>query len=322
MNLKLGQLKKLKLRSVWNHEERDFTPWLSEEGHLSALSDALGMDLQLERIEVPVGPYSADILARDVSGEYVVIENQFGKTNHDHLGKLLTYGAILGASTVVWIAEHFTDEHRKTMDWLNEQTIDSLSMYAVQLEVLQIDDSPPAIRFNVISEPNQVVRAAVAAKSSGPLTEAQQTQLEFWTIFQKRLLEKKVIPSAQTPRPQYWFDVALGRSNITLSNILDTYAGRVGVRVYLGNKIADSALAQLEADKVAIEKEIGAKLLWNPTPEKRDKVIALYRKVDLADRESWPEYCDWLVEHVRKFRKAFMPRVKKLELTEVAARDE
>jgi hypothetical protein len=315
--MNLGILKNLKLKSVWNHEERDFTPWLAEEANLTGLSNAIGMDLQLERIEVPVGPYYADILAKDASGEYVVIENQFGKTNHDHLGKLLTYGATLGASTIVWIAEDFTEEHRKTVEWLNERTIDALSLFAVQLEVLQIDDSPPAIRFNIISQPNQVVRAATAAKSSGALTETQQLQLEFWTMFRDRLLGKRILVSAQTPRPQYWFDVALGRSNISLSNILDTYASRIGVRVYIGNRIADAVLSQLEKDKVAIEQEIGEQLVWNPTPEKRDKIIALFRKVDLSNRAGWPEYCDWLVNYVAKFRKAFMPRVKMLNLSEV-----
>lgn len=322
MTVKLGQLKYLKLKSVWNHEEYDFTPWLAEEGHLAELSVALGMDLQLERIEVPVGPYFADILAKDASGDYVVIENQFGKTNHDHLGKLLTYGATLGASAVVWIAESFTEEHQKTVEWLNDRTIDSLSLYAVQLEVLQIDDSPPAIRFNIISQPNQVVRAATAAKTAGALTETQQMQLEFWTMFRDRLLEHKVVPSAQTPRPQYWFDVALGRSNIFLSNIVDTSASRIGVRIYIGNRIANSALQQLEVDKAAIENEIGEQLLWNPTPEKRDKIIGLFRKVDLSNRDAWPEYCDWLVEFVGKFRKAFVPRVKALKLNDSVAANE
>jgi hypothetical protein len=322
MTLHLGQLKYLNLKSVWNHEEHDFTPWLAEEAHIAALSEAIGMDLQVDRIEVPVGPYWADILAKDASGGYVVIENQFGKTNHDHLGKLLTYGATLDASAVVWIAEKFTEEHLKTLDWLNERTTDALSLYAVVLEVLQIDNSPPAIRFNVISKPNQVVRAATAAKASGNLTEVQQMQLEFWTMFQKRLLEKKVVPSAQTPRPQYWFDVALGRSNILLSNIMDTYAGRIGVRVYLGSRIADAALLQLEKDRLAIEREIGETLNWNPSPEKRDKIIALNKKVDLSNREAWPEYCDWLVENVRKFRAAFMPRVRALKLDEVVVAHE
>ena len=192
-------------------------------------------------------------------------------------------------SAVVWIAEQFTEEHRKTVDWLNERTNDSLSLYAVQLEVLQIDDSPPAIRFNVISQPNQVVRAATAAKSSGSLTETQQMQLEFWKMFRHRLLEKKVIPSAQTPRPQYWFDVALGRANIFLSNILDTYASRIGVR-YIGNRIAELRRS-VEKDKKAIEQEIGEKLIWNPTREARQNNW-IVQKVDLSNRDAWPEYYD------------------------------
>lgn len=319
MTIKLGELKNLTLKSVWAHEEYDFTPWLVEDRHLAQLSSAIGMDLQLDRIEVPVGPYSADILAKDASGEYVVIENQFGKTNHDHLGKLLTYSAALGASSVVWIAEKFTDEHRKAMDWLNEKTIDSLSLYAVQLEVLQINDSLPAIRFNVICQPNEVVRSATAAKEAGLLTETQQLQLEFWTMFQKRLLEKKVVPSAHTPRPQYWFDVRLGNSNIFLSNIFDTSGGRIGVRVYIRGQIADQALQQLEPQKAAIEAEIGQPLAWNPTPENKDKIIGLFRAVDPPKREDWPEYCDWLVDYVAKFRKVFIPRIKELKIGQVVS---
>ena len=317
MAIKLGQLKTLKLRTVWNHEEHDFTPWLAQEEHLAALSNALGMDLQLERTEVPVGPYFADILASDASGAYVVIENQFGKTNHDHLGKLLTYGATLGASSVVWIAENFTDEHRKAIEWLNERTNDSLSLYAVEPEVFQIDNSAPAIRFNVISQPNQVVRAATAAKTSSSLTETQQIQLEFWTMFRDYLLKKKILSSTQTPGPKYWFDVKLGRSNIFLSNILDTSASRIGVRVYIGNQIADAALPQLEKDREAIEKEIGETLQWNPTPEKRDKIIGLFKKIDVANRDAWPEYIEWLGTYVERFRNAFVPRVKQLNLSDL-----
>ena len=320
MAISLGQLRTLTLKSVWAHEERDFTPWLSQDEHLASLSDALKMDLQVDSIEVPVGPYFADVLAKDASGKLVVIENQFGKTNHDHLGKLLTYAATLGASAVVWVAEHFTDEHRKAVDWLNEQTTDSLSLYAVQPEVLQINDSLPAIRFNVICEPNEVVRAATAARASGTLTAAQQIQLEFWTMFRERLLQQQVVHSAQTPRPQYWFDVALGRAGIVLSNILDTASGRVGVRVYLSNRIATAALSQLEQERQAIESEIGEPLVWNPTPDKLDKIIALFRAVDVDNRAAWPEYCDWLVTRVARFRKAFVPRVKALKLRETPER--
>jgi Domain of unknown function (DUF4268) len=310
----LGELRIRDLRSVWGHEERDFTPWLALEANMARLSEAIGLDLQLERTEVPVGPYFADILAKDASGAYVVVENQFGKTDHDHLGKLLTYGATLGASAVVWVAEKFTDEHRKALEWLNDHTTEELGLYAVQLEVLQIDESRPALRFNVVSQPTELARDASIARTAGPLSETQQLQLEFWKQFRDCLLQKKILTSTQTPRPQYWFDVPLGRAYISLSNICDT-SGRIGVRVYINNKVAASALPQLEVDKAAIESEIGSPLQWNPNPTKRDKIIALFRPVDLQKRDKWPEYCDWLAETVAKFRKTFMPRVKALKLT-------
>ena len=314
MSVFLGELKRKTLRTVWGHEELEFTPWLAKDENMARLSEAIGMDLQIVRTEVSVGPYFADILAKDASGAYVVIENQFGKTDHDHLGKLLTYGATLGAAVVVWIAEQFTDEHKKALDWLNDRTNDDLSLYAVQLEVLQIDDSRPAVRFNVVSEPSAIVRSASVAKLSGPLSETQQLQLAFWTLFRDRLMERKVLTSAHTPRPQYWFDMALGRSNFVLSNIADTTGKRIGVRVYLGNEVADAALAQLDGERATIEAEIGAKLQWNPYPEKKDKIIGLFRQVDLDARERWPEYCDWLIDNVVKFRKAFMPRIKALKI--------
>lgn len=260
MSLKLGELKNLKLQEVWDHEERDFTPWLAQEENLAALSRATGLDFQLDRAEVPVGPYFADILAKDASGALVVIENQFGKTDHDHLGKVLTYAATLSASIVVWIAERCTDEHRKVIEWLNEKTTDEISIFGVRPEVLQIDTSNPAVRFTVIVEPNEIMRQASVAKAAGDISESQQFQLDFWTMFQKRLLERKVVASAQTPGPKYWFDVPLGRSNIFISNVLNTWDGKMGIRIYIGNRIAASALPQLEQDRIAIEQEIGSKL--------------------------------------------------------------
>ena len=127
------------------------------------------------------------------------------------------------------------------------------------------------------------------------------------------MLKAKVVASAQTPRPQYWFDVALGRSHIFLSNIANTYENHVGVRVYIGNKIAEWALPQLEAQKHEIESEIGEKLQWNPNPENRDKIIAITRDVNLQNHEEWDTSIAWLVDMVKRFRKAFMPRVKKLK---------
>jgi Domain of unknown function (DUF4268) len=315
MKKELGQIKRVKVTNVWAHEAHEFTPWLAQPENVAQLANAIGLELEVEGIEVSVGPYSADILAKDTySGRFVVIENQFGKTNHDHLGKLLTYGATLGASAVVWLAETFTEEHRKAIEWLNDNTTEELSLYAVEIELWQVDDSKPAVRFNTVSRPNELLKQATSAKLAGDLTESQRLQLDFWTLYKQQLLAKKVVASTRTPMAQYWFDVPLGRTSIFLSCIANTTEGRIGVRVYLGGRVSDPALAQLTPQRGKIEAEIGSSLDWNPYPDKRDKTIGLFKKVDLDDRSKWPEYVDWLVDKTAKFRAAFMPRVKVLDL--------
>ena len=291
---------------VWLHEEHDFTPWLAKEENIKQLAVALGVELQVEGVEVPVGPYSADILAKTASGNYVIIENQFGKTDHDHLGKLLTYGATLNASAVIWIAECFTEEHRKVMEWLNDHTSGDLGLYAVEVELWKIDASKPAVRFNVVSRPPEIT------PPPPDLSPKRRLQLEFWRAVREKLLEKKIVPSAQSPRPQYWFDVALGKTYVYLSNIANTTDNKIGVRVYIHKKIAEEALPALEAERGAIEAEIGQPLEWNPNPDNDDKVIILTRDADLWDKSKWPEYVDWMCEQIAAFRKAFVPRVKKL----------
>lgn len=316
METDLGNLKKVDIRRKWPGEASDFTPWLAREENMEKLSLALGLELQVENIEVSVGPYSADILAKDVgSDRYVVIENQLKKTNHDHLGKLITYGSVLDASANVWITSEFTEEHKKALDWLNDHTSDEISFYGVILELWQIDDSKPAVRFNVISKPADIIRQTAITKASENLTETKKIQLEFWTKFREKLSKRKEIPSVQSARPQYWFDVSLGRSGIHLSNTANTSDNKIGVRVYIANKVANVALPQLLQMKEEIEAEIGEKLEWDPNPENLDKTIGLKRDADLTKRENWEEYLNWLTDMTIKFRKTFSKRVKSLDLT-------
>ena len=240
----LGEIKKVPLRKIWKNEAYDFTPWVSE--NLEEIGQAVGLELEFEDAEVPVGPYSADILAKDAgNGNYVVIENQLEKTNHDHLGKCLTYASVLDAKTVIWIASRFTEEHKKALDWLNDHTSEEIGFYGIKVELWQIDNSQPAVKFNVISSPNEVVKQATRRKEQGELTDTRKTQLEFWTAFKAKIAATGKIRSLQTPRPQYWFDVALGKSGVHLSNTFNTDKNEIGVRVYIGNKKADEWLLSL-----------------------------------------------------------------------------
>jgi len=314
MSITLGTLSKINSRTMWPHEATDFTPWLAQ--HLSELAEAVGLELELENTEVPVGPYFADILAKDPgTGKYVVIENQLEKTDHDHLGKSITYAAVLDASAVIWIAATFTDEHKKALDWLNDHTSSEISFYGVRLELWKIDNSNPAVRFNVISEPSEIIRQTALSAHSEELTETKKLQLKFWTEFRKRLLATNKLPSVQSARPQYWYDVSLGRSGIHLSNILNTYDNRIGVRVYISNKVADAALPQLLDMRKDIEQEIGIELEWDPNPDNRDKIIALNLNADINQNDKWDEYLSWLIKYTLKFRGTFSNRIRDMDLT-------
>lgn len=311
-----GNLKKINIRNYFPSESSDFTPWLALEENISNLGTAIGIELEVENTEVSVGPYSADILAKDTgTGKYVIIENQLEKTNHDHLGKAITYGSVLDASAIIWIASEFTEEHKKALDWLNDHTNNEIAFFGVKVELWQIDNSMPALIFNVISNPINIIRQTALKKATAELSEARKLQFEFWSEFRNRLIKTKDIPSVQSPRPQYWFDISLGKSYINLSATANTFDKKMSVRVYISNKIAEIALPELEKDKEEIEKEIGKKLEWNPFPDKMDKIISLSIDADIWNKAKWNDYLNWLTETVIKFRKTFSKRVKKLDFT-------
>ena len=147
---KLGRLERVKLREAWSTEAQDFTPWLAREENLAILSETLEVELQPEAQEKSVGPFRADILCRnaDDGGTWVLIENQLERTDHLHLGQLLTYAAGLNAVTICWIAASFTDEHRAALDWLNEITDERFHFFGLEVELWRIGDSEPAPKFN------------------------------------------------------------------------------------------------------------------------------------------------------------------------------
>jgi hypothetical protein len=309
----LGHLEFVNLRDYWQDEARDFSYWLANEENLALLSDTLGMDLELEGIEVAVGPYKADIVARDVNSDTrVVIENQLEKTNHDHLGKIFTYASGLNATTMIWIAKEFSEEHRRALDFVNEKASPELQCFGIEIQLLRIGDSLPAPQFKVVSSPNEYTSEIKTDTSSGELTEAKAIYLDFWNEYKKYCTEKGTTLKIRKPRPQHWFNISIGRSAFTVVLTASIQNRRIGCELYLRGKGAKVALKLLKKEKELIEKQTGV-LDWQELPGKQDARIALYRQnVDIRDHGIWPEAHKWHKENAENFHKAFYPLLKAL----------
>ena len=258
VNKSLGRLEPVNLREYWQDEARDFTNWLAEERNLSLLSDDLGMDLELEGVEVAVGPYKADIVAHDISSDLrVVIENQLEKTNHDHLGKILTYASGLDASIMIWIAREFSEEHRRAFDFSNEQASPNLQCYGIEIELWKIGDFSPAPQFKIVSRPNEYTSEIKTDLISSNLTEAKALYLDLWNGFKKYCAEKGTTLKIRKPRPQQWFAIAVGRSKFQISLTASLQHQRIGCEIYIRGKNAKTAFKFLEEKKEQVEVTLG-----------------------------------------------------------------
>lgn len=144
----LGRLERVNPRLYWGSEAAEFTPWLADEENIALLGETIGLELEVEAQEKGVGPFRADILCKDtLTGHYVLIENQLERTDHLHLGQLMTYAAGLDAATVVWVARQVTDEHRAALDWLNRITARDFNFFGLEVELWRIGDSPLAPNY-------------------------------------------------------------------------------------------------------------------------------------------------------------------------------
>ncbi|MCY4187686.1 MAG: hypothetical protein OXD30_04305 [Bryobacterales bacterium] len=202
----LGRLERVELQSIWENEAQNFTPWLATEENLSILAGTLHMELELEAQETSVGQFRADILCKNTDdGSWVVIENQLKPTDHKHLGQILTYAAGLHAVTICWIAESFAEEHRATLDWLNEISDETFQFFGLEIELWKIGDSSPAPKFNVVSKPNEWIRSVAEQESPRRknLTLTNLNQEKFWSELMKRLKDTKSSIQAKKPQPQH-----------------------------------------------------------------------------------------------------------------------
>lgn len=325
----LGRMERVDLRDVWQNEAGGFTPWLAKEDNLSLLADTIGIELELEATEKDVGPFRADILCRDTSGDHwVLIENQLESTDHKHLGQLLTYAAGLKAVTIVWIAQTFTDEHRAALDWLNDVTGERVNFFGLEIELWRIGNSPAAPKFNIVSQPNDWRETVIVGP--GELTDTRQLQLEFWTQFKEVLAARAAKYRASKPRPRYWLPIRIGKSGVHLAGVASMWNSQAGSYdtnelraelVFTGRR-ADRRFNVLVPHKGAIESEVGNGLTWLSPADTMKRRIYARRDANLNDKSKWPEYHLWLADKLDALHKVFLARAPELDVGGSAPDDE
>ena len=306
-----GKLGKLNPRDIWTNEARDFTPWIAS--HIEDLGAALGMELQLSKQEASVGDFSLDILAVDTGRNLpVIIENQLTQTDHDHLGKLLTYASGFDAGVVIWIAESIREEHRQALDWLNQRTDENTGFFGVTVEVLRIDDSRPAYDFKTVVSPNEWRKS----KHGTGTTQTSEKMERYREYFQKlidELREKHHFTNARKGQPQSWYAFSSGTSGIvySMSFALGNKA-RVDTYIDLGDYDQNKKLYEfIEQDQERIEAQYGASLSWEKLEEKRACRIAAYREGSIDDdSEALEDIQKWAVDSLLKMREVIGPRIK------------
>ncbi|MDE6268396.1 MAG: DUF4268 domain-containing protein [Muribaculaceae bacterium] len=282
------------LRKVWPNEAKDFTPWLAE--HLEYIGNILEMDLELVEKESKVGGYSADILAKAENSEsdtesYVVIENQLEDSNHDHLGKLITYASGKKAKAIVWVVKTAREEHREAIKWLNDNTNSELSFYLLEIELWHIGNSKLAPKFNVVERPNEWAKVV---KTSNDVSDTTVLQLEFWQAFIDYASKTSFAKSFRMPsaHPQNWFNLAIGSSkyNICLEAKKQKQEATVGIYIYEDK----SLYHKIESDKHAVEIALNSNLHW--TEAKKASRFYESKSFDMADSSTWEEVFKWYIE--------------------------
>lgn len=305
---KLSKIQKIDdLREIWPHEAKDFTQWLSQEENLDLLGETIGLDILLIECESSVGGFNVDIFAEEntQNGRKIIIENQLEITDHDHLGKIITYAAGKSADIIVWIVKKAKDEHKQAVEWLNQHTDEDISFFLIEIEVWQIDDSLPAPKFNIIEQPNEWIKF-VKSSNSQKLTDVKLLQLSYWEEFSRYAFQKVPFKnefSVRTARPQHWYDMSLGSSKYRLSLTLNTQKKRIYAGIYISNafEIYDCLYNQ----KGEIEKFlcVGGDLEISWVKAKKDSSVYISIPADISIRgDNWKNFFDWHCEAALKVK--------------------
>lgn len=313
---KLGLLEGVELRDYWEHESSNFTTWLFKEENLSILGETLGISIESIELEHKVGTLNVDILAKNSdTDEKIIIENQLEKTDHSHLGQILSYASGTDSKTVIWIAREFKDEHIKTLDWLNNITPDGISFFGLEMELWKIGNSEPAPKFNIVCKPNIWTKSFNTGGVIGEIKGIRLVLNEFWGEMCDYFKLHKSTLCSQKSSPRHWYDIAIGRSKFKIALSVSPEKSQIGCEIHMSSEVSDTGFLLLEEQKVEIEKELGIKLKWQHLHERGVSRIVLYENFDITNRDNWETGFKWFFKWTTKFHKVFSKRIKELDIT-------
>ena len=316
MKTEIGTIQTVDLRAVWPKEASAFTPWLASNLHY--LTDVIGLDLELVETEARVGDFSLDILAKDLSSDKLVaVENQFRTTNHDHLGKLLTYSAGYNVGTVIWIAESFRDEHRQALDWLNERSTEDVNYFGLVLELIRVDESKPAVILRPVAMPNEWMKEKRRQRNNVP-SQLGETYREFFQPIVDEV-RKSGFKGMVKARAQYWIQFGSSASGVLYSLAFSKKGLRA--ELYLGTQNPEwnrrvFDWLQQQSQQLETEKGFAEVLVWEPLDGRAACRVAVYLDdSDAAQVDQWSQYRQWGIDHLRHMKRLFDPLLDAYAIT-------
>lgn len=303
--MKLGKLEEVDIRELWKHEQYDFSEWLSKEENIEMLSDEIGLTLTDISKEVFVGSYRCDLVAKDeTTGIKAIIENQMEATNHDHLGKIITYASGLDANIVIWIVKEAREEHKSAIEWLNNKTIKDISFFLIEIRAYKIGDSLPAPKFVIIEKPNDFVKTANLSTDSGKLNKTQSERLNFWNIFNEALISRNKPFNVRKATTDNWYDVALGISEAHISITLVNKTNSIKIQVYINDnkKLFDKLFLESEE----IENKLGFSMDWQRLDNKKaSRIIYYIDGLDFDNHDNYDKLIDEVIDRVITIKETF-----------------
>ncbi len=303
--INLSKLEEIKnLREVWLHEALDFTPWLAKDDNISLLSDAIGIEITIDETESSVGDFNVDIFASETGTDRrIIIENQLEDTNHDHLGKLITYASGKSADVIIWVVKHAREEHRAAIEWLNNHTDEKIGFFLCEIKLYRIGNSGPAVKFEVIEQPNDWTKEV---KKNDYANKTQQQRYEYWASFQEYAFKNNQFSknfNRRKPSFNHWMNFSIGSSacHIAVSQIIKRDALDVELYIDEDKELFNSLLQ----NKKSIENEVGLAFDWRELPVKKASRIVIEKEVTLNDKNQWSSQFDWLIDVMLKMKKVF-----------------